>query len=68
MSVGRRRLPGPIDTDLNPADGPHAPGRAAMTAVVRFGTADEVAAAIAHLAVAACVTGAEFAVDGGHAA
>ncbi|MFE9922468.1 SDR family oxidoreductase [Streptomyces sp. NPDC005774] len=60
--------PGPIDTDMNPADGPHAPAQAAMTAVGRFGTADEVAATIAHLAGAAYVTGAEFAVDGGHAA
>lgn len=60
--------PGPIDTGMNPADGPHAPAQAAMTAVGRFGTADEVAATITHLAGAAYVTGAEFAVDGGHAA
>ncbi|MEF9907484.1 SDR family oxidoreductase [Streptomyces sp. P9-A2] len=60
--------PGPIDTGMNPADGPHAPAQAAVTAVGRFGTADEVAATIAHLAGAAYVTGAEFAVDGGHAA
>ncbi|MFF9216751.1 SDR family NAD(P)-dependent oxidoreductase [Streptomyces viridosporus] len=60
--------PGPIDTDLNPADGPHAPGQAAMTALGRFGTADEVADTVVHLAGAAYVTGAEFAVDGGHAA
>ncbi|WP_031475493.1 SDR family oxidoreductase [Streptomyces bicolor] len=60
--------PGPIDTDLNPADGPYAPGQAAMTALGRFGTADEVAATVAYLAGADYVTGAEFAVDGGHAA
>jgi NAD(P)-dependent dehydrogenase (short-subunit alcohol dehydrogenase family) len=60
--------PGPIDTDLNPADGPYAAGQAAMTAVGRFGTAEEVAATVVHLAGAAYVTGAEFAVDGGHAA
>ncbi|MEU7471521.1 SDR family oxidoreductase [Streptomyces sp. NPDC044984] len=60
--------PGPIDTDMNPADGPYADGQAAMTAVGRFGTAEEVAETIAHLAGAAYVTGAEFAVDGGHAA
>ncbi|MET9257411.1 SDR family oxidoreductase [Streptomyces sp. NPDC003717] len=60
--------PGPIDTDMNPADGPYAEGQAAMTAVGRFGTAAEVAATVAHLAGAAYVTGAEFAVDGGHAA
>ncbi|MER6126071.1 SDR family oxidoreductase [Streptomyces sp. NPDC001795] len=62
--------PGPVDTDMNPADGPYAPGQAAMTAVGRFGTADEVASAVAYLAGtdAAYVTGAEFTVEGGHAA
>lgn len=60
--------PGPIDTDLNPADGPYAPGQAAMTALGRFGTADEVASTVAYLAGADYVTGAEFSVDGGHAA
>ncbi|MDQ1015162.1 SDR family oxidoreductase [Streptomyces afghaniensis] len=61
-------LPGPIDTDMNPADGPYAAGQAAMTALGRFGTADEVASMVAYLATASYVTGAEFAVDGGHAA
>ena len=61
-------LPGPIDTDMNPADGPYAAGQAAMTALGRFGTADEVASTVAYLAGATYVTGAEFAVDGGHAA
>jgi NAD(P)-dependent dehydrogenase (short-subunit alcohol dehydrogenase family) len=60
--------PGPIDTDMNPADGPYAAGQAAMTALGRFGTADEVASMVAYLAGATYVTGAEFAVDGGHAA
>ncbi|WP_395571086.1 3-oxoacyl-ACP reductase family protein [Streptomyces sp. BK79] len=60
--------PGPIDTDMNPADGPYAEGQAAMTALGRFGTADEVASTVAYLASASYVTGAEFAVDGGHAA
>ncbi|MFJ8545014.1 SDR family NAD(P)-dependent oxidoreductase [Streptomyces sp. NPDC093586] len=60
--------PGPIDTDMNPADGPYAKGQAAMTALGRFGTADEVASTVAHLACAPYVTGAEYAVDGGHAA
>ncbi|MFD5009115.1 3-oxoacyl-ACP reductase family protein [Streptomyces chartreusis] len=60
--------PGPIDTDMNPADGPFASGQAAMTALGRFGTADEVASTVAYLAVADYVTGTEFAVDGGHAA
>jgi NAD(P)-dependent dehydrogenase (short-subunit alcohol dehydrogenase family) len=62
--------PGPTDTDMNPADGPYAAGQAAMTALGRFGTADEVAAMVTYLAGpdAAYVTGAEFSVDGGHAA
>ncbi|MDG9719688.1 SDR family oxidoreductase [Streptomyces sp. DH24] len=60
--------PGPIDTDMNPADGPYAAGQAAMTALGRVGTAQEVAETVAHLAVSAYITGAEFSVDGGHAA
>jgi 3-oxoacyl-[acyl-carrier protein] reductase len=60
--------PGPIDTDMNPADGPYAADQAAMTAVGRFGAADEVASMVSYLAGADYVTGAEFAVDGGYAA
>jgi NAD(P)-dependent dehydrogenase (short-subunit alcohol dehydrogenase family) len=60
--------PGPIDTDMNPGDGPYAPGQAEMTALGRFGTSEEVASMVAYLAGADYVTGAEFAVDGGHAA
>ncbi|MFE5888006.1 SDR family oxidoreductase [Streptomyces sp. NPDC056462] len=60
--------PGPIDTDMNPADGPYASDQAALTALGRFGTADEVASMVAYLAGADYVTGTEFAVDGGHAA
>lgn len=62
--------PGPVDTDMNPADGPYAQSQAALTALGRFGAAREVAAVVSFLAgaEAAYVTGAEFAVDGGHAA
>ncbi|WP_327378842.1 3-oxoacyl-ACP reductase FabG (plasmid) [Streptomyces sp. NBC_01216] len=62
--------PGPVDTDMNPADGPYAGPQAAMTALGRFGIPREVASLVAFLAgpEAAYVTGAEFAVDGGHSA
>ncbi|WP_324786936.1 SDR family NAD(P)-dependent oxidoreductase [Streptomyces sp. H51] len=62
--------PGPTDTDMNPADGPHAPAQTALTALGRFGDPDEIAAAVAYLAGpdAAYVTGTELSVDGGHAA
>ncbi|QNE73932.1 SDR family oxidoreductase [Streptomyces finlayi] len=62
--------PGPVDTDLNPADGPFAAGQRGATALERFGTTDEVASLIAYLASedAAYITGTEVAVDGGHAA
>ncbi|MFD3804374.1 3-oxoacyl-ACP reductase family protein [Streptomyces sp. NPDC058611] len=62
--------PGPVDTDMNPADGPYAAPQAALTALGRFGTPREVAAVVSFLAGpdAAYVTGAEFSVDGGHAA
>ncbi|EST36263.1 SDR family oxidoreductase [Streptomyces roseochromogenus] len=62
--------PGPTDTDMNPVDGPFASGQAAMTALGRFGTAEEVASAVAYLAgpETAYVTGAELSVDGGYAA
>jgi 3-oxoacyl-[acyl-carrier protein] reductase len=62
--------PGPIDTDMNPADGPFAEYQRGFLALDRFGTAAEVAAAVAYLAGphAAYVTGTELTVDGGHTA
>ncbi|MFI2609592.1 SDR family NAD(P)-dependent oxidoreductase [Kitasatospora sp. NPDC018619] len=62
--------PGPIDTDMNPADGPSAEFQSGLTALGRFGTAAEVAAAVSYLVGEGgrYVTGAELAVDGGFAA
>lgn len=62
--------PGPVDTDLNPADGPFAAGQRSATALDRFGTTDEIASLVAYLASgdAAFITGTEVVVDGGHAA
>src|SRR5580704_8617572 len=42
--------PGPIDTDLNPAAGEWAAPQIAVTALKRYGTADEVAALVSFVA------------------
>jgi NAD(P)-dependent dehydrogenase (short-subunit alcohol dehydrogenase family) len=59
--------PGPIDTDMNPADGPLAPSILPSLSIARYGKAREVAEAVAFLAGpgAAYVTGSGILVDGG---
>jgi 3-oxoacyl-[acyl-carrier protein] reductase len=61
--------PGPIDTDMNPADGPFADTLRAALALGRYGTADEIAGFVAWLAgpEASYVTGASLLADGGYA-
>ncbi|MEV6421212.1 3-oxoacyl-ACP reductase family protein [Streptomyces sp. NPDC051662] len=62
--------PGPVDTDMNPADGPGAEMQRGFTALGRYGRPSEIAATVAHLAGdgGRYVTGASIAVDGGFAA
>jgi len=62
--------PGPIDTDMNPADVKKNPGADFMRSMIplgRYGHAHEIADAVAYLASpsAAFVTGQELTVDGG---
>jgi 3-oxoacyl-[acyl-carrier protein] reductase len=61
---------GLIDTDMNPADGPTADLFSSVTALGRYGTADDIAATVAHLAGAAgrYITGTAVTVDGGFTA
>jgi NAD(P)-dependent dehydrogenase (short-subunit alcohol dehydrogenase family) len=59
--------PGPIDTDMNPADGPVADTLRQMTALGRYGTGEDIASAVAFLASAKAqyITGTALTVDGG---
>jgi 3-oxoacyl-[acyl-carrier protein] reductase len=61
---------GLIDTDMNPADGPAAGLLSGVTALGRYGTAEDIAATVAHLASdgGRYITGTAITVDGGFAA
>ena len=62
--------PGPVDTDMNPADTEFGAGLHGLMAVPRHAKADEIAAMVAYLAgpEAGFVTGADLLIDGGFAA
>ena len=59
--------PGPVDTDMNPADGPMADFMHSFMAIKRHIHADEVAEFTAYIAGphAAMITGAMHTIDGG---
>lgn len=61
--------PGPVDTDMNPAEGPFAESLMSMMALPRYGHVDEIAAMTAYVAgpEAGFVTGACLMIDGGFA-
>ena len=62
--------PGPIGTHANPADGPQAAAFSAITALGRYGTTEDIAGIVAHLAGEGgrYITGTAISVDGGFAA
>ncbi len=62
--------PGPVDTDMNPADGPMKETMHSFMAIKRHATPAEIAGLVAYLAgeEAAIVTGALHTIDGGYGA
>lgn len=62
--------PGPVATDMNPADSEFAEMLKMQMALQRYSTPDEIAAMIAYLAgpEAGFVTGASLTIDGGFTA
>jgi 3-oxoacyl-[acyl-carrier protein] reductase len=62
--------PGPIDTDMNPADSDFGAMLRTLMALPRYGAAEEIAALVAYLAGpdAGFVTGASLMIDGGFTA
>jgi 3-oxoacyl-[acyl-carrier protein] reductase len=62
--------PGPIDTDLNPADSDFAKTMIGLMALPHYGTVEDVAAMVSYLAgpEAGFITGASLTIDGGFSA
>src|SRR5262249_47262198 len=62
--------PGPVDTEMNPAEGPFAENLKRLMALPRYAHAEEIAGMVAYLASAEAdfVTGSCLTIDGGFAA
>ncbi|MGL5384776.1 MAG: 3-oxoacyl-ACP reductase family protein [Enterobacterales bacterium] len=62
--------PGPVDTDMNPADGDFAELMKTMLPIGRYGKDEEIASFVAYLAgpEAGYITGASLTIDGGFSA
>jgi 3-oxoacyl-[acyl-carrier protein] reductase len=59
--------PGPVNTDLNPADGPFSDYQRSLMAIPEFGSGEDIASLVLYLAgsESGYVTGAGFTIDGG---
>ena len=59
--------PGPVDTDMNPADAPHAPILINALAIKRYGTAEEIASLVFWFSTdeSQFITGTTVTMDGG---
>ncbi len=74
--VGKRNItvntihPGSVDTEMNPADGPHADYQRASNIFKRYGRPEEIATVVTFIAGpgASFITGANIPVDGGYTA
>jgi 3-oxoacyl-[acyl-carrier protein] reductase len=62
--------PGPVDTDMNPANGPFAETLKSFMALKRYGQGAEIAGLVSYLAgsEAGFITGASLTIDGGFSA
>ncbi|CAN7355612.1 3-oxoacyl-ACP reductase FabG [Trinickia sp. LjRoot230] len=60
--------PGPVDTDMNPADGARADSLRALMALGHYGTGDDIGGFVAYLASdeSRFITGAALTIDGGY--
>ena len=59
--------PGPVDTDMNPADGPYSEDQRSRMAIPAYGKGEDIARLVAYLArpESGYITGAGFVADGG---